>query len=151
MVMRPIWPASYSLNQSSPSRTTSESGRHPGVRPSENSVTSPLGVIRPTALTCASENHTFAVGPGTMPSGPARGGTGNSVISPEVVIRPMLLPAFSQNHSAPSAASLMPTGRLSRVGVANSAKLPSSGFIRPILEVPLSQNQRCRSGPSTMM
>jgi hypothetical protein len=47
MLIRPIWPVSYSLNQSSPSRTTSESGRQPGVRPSENSVTVPLGVMRP--------------------------------------------------------------------------------------------------------
>ena len=71
MVMRPICPASYSLNQMSPLRTTGESGRQPGVRPLENSVTSPLGVMRPTRLRCASENHRLPSGPATMPSGPA--------------------------------------------------------------------------------
>jgi len=87
-----------------------------------------------------------------MPSGPALGvGTGNSVMTPAVVMRPILLPAFSQNHSAPSAAGVIPIGRASGVGVANSTKLPSLGFIRPILDVPLSQNQRRRSGPNTMM
>ncbi len=87
-----------------------------------------------------------------MPSGPAPAvGTGNSVMAPSVVIRPIRLPAFWQNHSAPSAASVIPIGRASGVGVSNSTKLPSSGFIRPILEAPLSQNHRCRSGPSTMM
>ena len=152
MVMRPICPASYSLNQMSPSRTTGESGRQPGVRPSENSVTSPLGVMRPTRLRWASENHTLPSGPATMPSGPAPGvGTGNSVMAPDVVIRPIRLPAFSQNHSAPSAAGVIPIGRASGVGVSNSTKLPSSGFIRPILDVPLSQNHSCRSGPNTMM
>jgi hypothetical protein len=87
-----------------------------------------------------------------MPSGPAPAvGTGNSVIAPAVVMRPILLPAFSQNHSAPSAAGMIPIGRLFGVGVSNSTKLPSPGFNRPILEVPLSQNQRCPSGPYTMM
>src|SRR5262245_64783861 len=90
MLMRPIWPAWYSLNQSSPSRTTSDSGRQSGVRPRENSVTAPSGVMRPTRLTWASENHTFPSGPATMPSGPAPTvGTGNSVTAPDVVIRPI--------------------------------------------------------------
>src|SRR5262249_38057042 len=117
-------PASYSLNQSSPLRTTSDSGRQPGVSPCENSVTVPSGVILPRRLSGASENHTLPSGPATMPSGPALGvGRGNSVIAPAVVIRPMRLPAFSQNHSAPSAAGAIPIGRLFAVGVANSAKL----------------------------
>src|SRR5215813_12877630 len=152
MLMRPIWPAWYSLNQSSPSRTTSDSGRQSGVRPCENSVTAPSGVMRPTRLTCPSENHTFPSGPATMPSGPAPTvGTENSVTAPDGVIRPILLPAFSQNHNAPSAAGVMPIGRLFGVGVSNSMKLLLPGFILPILDVPLSQNQRCRSGPNTMM
>src|SRR5215475_3384203 len=152
MLMRPIWPAWYSLNQSSPSRTTSDSGRQSGVRPCENSVTAPSGVMRPTRLTCPSENHTFPSGPATLPSGPAPTvGTGNSVIAPDVVIRPILLPAFSQNHNAPSAAGVIPIGRLFGVGVSNSMKRALPGSILPILDVPLSQNQRCRSGPNTMM
>src|SRR5215475_8023330 len=152
MLMRPIWPAWYSLNQSSPSRTTNESGRQPGVRPFVNSVTAPPGVMRPMRLTWASENHTFPSGPATMPSGPAPTvGTGNSVTAPDVVIRPILLPAFSQNHNAPSAAGVIPTGRLFGVGVSNSTKRPLRGSILPILDVPFSQNQRCRSGPNTMM
>ena len=73
------------------------------------------------------------------------------MIAPDVVIRPIRLPAFSQNHSAPSAAGVMPIGRLFGVGVSNSTKLPSAGLSRPILDVPLSQNHRCRSGPNTMM
>lgn len=64
-------------------------------------------------------------------------------MAPAVVIRPILLPAFSQNHNAPSAAGVMPIGRLFGVGVSNSVKLPVSGFILPILDVLLSQNQRC--------
>ena len=144
MVIRPIWPASYSLNQSAPSRTTSESGRQPGVSPCENSVTAPAGVMRPMRLRWASENHTFPSGPATIPSGPASAvGTGNSVIAPDVAIRPILLPAFSQNHNAPSGAGVMPIGRLFGVGVSNSVKLPLFGFILPIFDVPLSQNQRC--------
>src|SRR5215510_12948372 len=87
-----------------------------------------------------------------MPSGPAPTvGTGNSVTAPDVVIRPILLPAFSQNHNAPSAAGVIPTGRLFGVGVSNSTKRPLRGSILPILDVPFSQNQRCRSGPNTMM
>jgi hypothetical protein len=87
-----------------------------------------------------------------MPSGPAPTvGTGNSVIAPDVVIRPILLPAFSQNHNAPSAAGVIPIGRLFGVGVSNSMKRALPGSILPILDVPLSQNQRCRSGPNTMM
>jgi hypothetical protein len=87
-----------------------------------------------------------------MPSGPAPAvRTGNSVMAPDVVMRPILLPAFSQNHSAPSAAGVIPIGRAFGVGVSNSTKLPSPGSIRPILDVPLSQNHRCRSGPNTMM
>src|SRR5215831_18088271 len=87
-----------------------------------------------------------------MPSGPAPTvGTGNSVTAPDVVIRPILLPAFSQNHSVPSAVGVIPIGRLFGVGVSNSMKRPLPGFILPILDVPLSQNQRCRSGPNTMM
>ena len=152
MLMQPICPASYSLNQRSPSRTTRESGRQPGVRPWENSVTAPSGVMRPMRLMWASENHTFPSGPAKMPSGPAPAvGTGNSVMAPAVVIRPIRLPAFSQNHSAPSAAGVIPIGLLLGVGVMNSAKLLSSGLSLPILEVPLWQNQRCRSGPNTMM
>jgi hypothetical protein len=42
-------------------------------------------------------------------------------------------------------------GRLFGVSVSNSMKLPLPGFILPILDVPLSQNQRCWSGPNTMM
>src|SRR6516164_3600975 len=152
MLIRPIWPAWYSLNQSSPLRTTSESGRQPGVRPFENSVTAPSGVMRPMRLTLPSENQMFPSGPATMPSGPASAvGTGNSVTAPDVVIRPTLLPAFSQNHSVPSVAGAIPIGRLFRVGVSNSMKLPLPGFILQILDVPLSQNQRCWSGPNTMM
>ena len=87
-----------------------------------------------------------------MPSGPASAvGTGNSMTAPEVVIRPILLPAFSQNHSVPSAAGAIPIGRLFGVSVSNSMKLPLPGFILPILDVPLSQNQRCWSGPNTMI
>ena len=87
-----------------------------------------------------------------MPSGPAPPvGSANSVIAPDVVIRPILLAAFSQNHNAPSAADVMPIGRLSGVGVANSVKAPLAGLSLPILDVPLSQNQRCWSGPNTMM
>src|SRR5262249_40649581 len=90
--------------------------------------------------------------PATMPSGPASAvGTGNSVTAPDVVIRPILLPAFSQNHSVPSAAGAIPIGRLFGVGVSNSMKLPFPRFILPILDVPLSQNQRCGSGPNTRM
>src|SRR5215470_1592004 len=152
MLIRPICPASYSLNHNWPPRTTNESGRQPGVSPCENSATAPPGVMRPTRLTLPSENQMFPSGPATMPSGPAPTvGTGNSVIAPDVVIRPILLPAFSQNHNAPSAAGVIPTGRLFGVGVSNSMKLPLLGFILPILDVPFSQNQRCRSGPNTMM
>src|SRR5215469_3101828 len=87
-----------------------------------------------------------------MPSGPAPTvGTGNSVTAPDVVIRPILLPAFSQNHSVPSAVGVIRIGRLYGVGVSNSMKRPLPGLILPILDVPLSQNQRCRSGPNTMM
>ena len=65
------------------------------------------------------------------------------MIAPDVAIRPILLPAFSQNHNAPSGAGVMPIGRLFGVGVSNSVKLPLFGFILPIFDVPLSQNQRC--------
>ena len=150
--MRPIWPASYSLNQMSPSRTTGDSGRQPGVRPLENSVTSPLGVMRPTWLRCASENHRLPSGPATMPSGPAPGVlSANSVIAPAVVMRPILLPAFSQNQNAPSGPGMMPIGLAFGVGVSNSVKRPLSGSSRPIFDVPLSQNHSWRSGPYTMM
>src|SRR6266436_8886895 len=152
MLIRPICPASYPLNHNSPPRTTSESGRQTGVSPCENSVTVPSGVMRATRLTWASENHTFPSGPATMPSGQAPAvGRANSVIAPDVVIRPILLPAFSQNHNAPSAPDVMPIGRLLGVGVGNSVKAQLPGFNLPILDVPLSQNQRCWSGPNTMM
>ena len=87
-----------------------------------------------------------------MPSGPAPGVvSGNSVIAPAVVMRPILLPAFSQNHSAPSGPGMMPIGLAFGVGMSNSVKVPLSGSKRPIFEVPLSQNHRCRSGPYTTM
>src|SRR6266508_1509272 len=53
----------------------------------------------------------------------------------------------------------MPSGPAPTVGTGNSVTspdvviraIPLPGFILPILDVPLSQNQRCRSGPNTMI
>ena len=102
-----------------------ESGRAPGEMPSENSVMSPFGVMRPMALTSVSENQTLPSGPRMMPSGPAFGvGSGNSAISPFSVMRPILFAAFCANQRLPSAPTVMPIGVALGSDSANSVNAP---------------------------
>jgi len=85
-------PAAYSLNHRSPSRTTIDSGRQPGLSPSENSVTTPAGVIRPDPAHMGFGEPQIPSGPDMMPSGPAPAvGSANSVIAPRGVIRAIWL------------------------------------------------------------
>ena len=68
-------------------------GQQAGLVRSENSVITPLVVIRPILLEPFSVNQRLPSGPGAMPQGMADlVGTANSVIEPPVVIRAIRLP-----------------------------------------------------------
>src|SRR5947208_10436849 len=87
---RPILLLLDSVNQTLPSGpTVIPIGPPPGVRPSENSVITPSGVIRPILLPQDSVNQRLPSGPAAMPMGlllplgqPRLGGRGKPVITP---------------------------------------------------------------------
>src|SRR5258708_38044142 len=87
-----------------------------------NSVTTPLGLMRPIRLLPFSANHRLPSGPAVMPAGLLLSvGMGNSVIAPAGVIRPMRLTPFasavvSVTHRVPSGPVVMPVGLLLTVG-----------------------------------
>jgi hypothetical protein len=68
VVIRPIRSLLLSANQIFPSGPTAMPERPPPVRPAENSVSVPAGVMRPIAD--PSTNHRFPSGPATMSVGP---------------------------------------------------------------------------------
>src|SRR5947209_16081124 len=88
-------------------------GMLPALRPVENSVIEPLGVIRPIALvvTLCSVNQRLPSGPAAMNTGERPGSVENSVIDPFGVIRPiaLVLPR-SVNQRLPSGPGARPAG-----------------------------------------
>src|SRR5208283_749320 len=118
-----------------------------------NSVTVPLGVIRPIWAAPVSVNQRLPSGPFVIPSGWLLAvGIGNSVIVPLGVIRPILLASDSVNQRLPSGPVVIPWVGLSwllAVGIGNSVIVPL-GVIRPILSPTSSANQRLPSGPAVI-
>src|SRR5208282_2945285 len=119
-----------------------------------NSVTVPLGVIRPIWAAPVSVNQRLPSGPFVIPSGWLLAvGIGNSVIVPLGVIRPILLASDSVNQRLPSGPVVIPWVGLSwllAVGIGNSVIMPA-GVMRPILLLSSSTNQRLPSGPAVML
>ena len=102
VVISPIFPPPFSVNQTTPLAATSpvELLLAVGVA---NSEIVPEVVIRPTLLLLVSPNHRLPSGPAVMPIGRAElVGMVNSFSVPEVVNRPILLPIYSVNHRLPS-------------------------------------------------
>src|SRR5208282_2827124 len=118
-----------------------------------NSVTVPLGVIRPIWAAPVSVNQRLPSGPFVIPSGWLLAvGIGNSVIVPLGVIRPILLASDSVNQRLPSGPVVIPWVGLSwllAVGIGNSVIMPA-GVMRPILLLSSSTNQRLPSGPAVI-
>src|SRR5262245_37720131 len=149
--MRPIAPGTVLLlggcvNQRLPSGpAVMRVGVVPGVMPAENSVTTPVGVIRPILF--ASVNQRLPSGPRVIPTGLLLGvmPAENSVITPAGVIRPILLVPVSVNQRLPSGPAVISAGAL-RNGSANWVTTPA-GVIRPIRSARVSVNQRLPSGP----
>lgn len=128
--MRPIWPASSSVNQILPSRPAVISA---GLPLAGNSSLTPCVVIRPMTLTagtgCAAPRkpghprvyHRFPSGPAAITPGPQEeGDRENSVSMPFTVIRPILLALVSVNQRLPSGPATIPHGELAGVGIGNS-------------------------------
>src|SRR5258708_6590286 len=121
-----------------------------------NSVTTPLGLMRPIRLVPFSANHRLPSGPAVMPAGLLLSvGIGNSVIIPASVIRPMrLVPVVSApdstNQRLLSGPLVMPCGWLLVVGIEVSVIVPSIAM-RPILLPKSSVNHSALSGPRVML
>lgn len=111
--MKPILLAANSVNQM---RSLAESAAMPAspaeLVGTENSVTTPAGVMRAILLAAVCRNQRLLSGPNVIASGDERSvGMANSVIVPEVVIRPILFACWV-NHRAPSGPLAMPRGPL---------------------------------------
>src|SRR5207253_2620637 len=140
VVMRPIWSAPASVNQSAPSGPAAMSaGAAPAVMPVPNSVSTPAAgtapprpappyaahqtppavVIRPIWSAPLSVNHKAPSGPAAMPTGPAVGPVGvpNSVRTPAVVMAPTWPELNCVNQSRPSGPAAMPSGLLPEASV----------------------------------
>jgi hypothetical protein len=123
-VIRPLLLPPRSVNQRLPSKPVvidfgslgNSKGPDANEIPSENWVTSPVGVIRPippvgmsppppaNVPPCASVNHRSPSTPTVIPPGPTplpRSDTGNSVTVPVGVMRPIRLPLNSVNQRLP--------------------------------------------------
>src|SRR5437867_10839995 len=86
-----------------------------------NSVTAPLGLIRPILFVEYSVDHRFPSGPPVISSGALPGvGLGNSVMAPNVVMCPILLAYDSANQRFPSGPAVIPNRPESAVGTVNS-------------------------------
>ena len=85
--------------------------------PAVNSVTAPLGVIRPIRSPNSSVNQRLPSGPAVIPTGllPAVMPVANSVTAPAGVIRPIRLPTCSVNQRLPSGPAVIPSGPLPAV------------------------------------
>src|SRR5690348_11080797 len=146
--MRPIADGPASVNHRLPSGPGAIASGVPPT-PSENSVISPLGLIRPIAPP-SSANHTFPSGPVAIPSGKFWLTTSpvvNSVICPVGVIRPIAGLVKSVNHKLPSGPGASWNASPPRPAE-NSLTCPPA-VTRPIaLGEPVSVNQMFRSGPS---
>src|SRR5262249_24655021 len=125
-----------------------------------NSVTTPVGGMRPSFRVPNWVNQRLPSGPAAMTKGPpgvggsrvvvgGPEGVGESVTTPVRVMRPILPATTSANHRLPSGPTVMPSGPLAAVGTANSVTKPV-GVMRPILPPHTSVNQRLPSGPTTM-
>src|SRR5437870_3518512 len=86
---------------------------------SENSVTTPVGVMRPMPL--ASVNQMFPSAPAVIVKAPAEGvESGNSVMTPAGVMRPIWSALDSVNQRLPSGPTVIPAGPALGVGSGNS-------------------------------
>src|SRR5262249_1957962 len=116
-----------------------------------NSVTLPVGVIRPmemlvvgrplgARIACCSMNHRLPSGPPVIPPGPdIVPGNWNSVNTPAGVMRPILLASKrpSVNHRFPSGPVVIPRGALLGVGIRYSV-MPTASRHRS------SKGSRCK-------
>ena len=93
--------------------------RRTGCDPGANSVTAPVGVIRPIRLPVDSVNHRFPSGPAAIMLRPAPAvmPIENSVTTPAGVMRPIRFPVDSVNHILPSG----PAGDAERRGPCGDA------------------------------
>src|SRR6516165_10680873 len=130
VVMRPIWPAVFSVNHRLPSG--------PAVIPKGpllavgmgNSVMVPLVVMRPIWPMFWSVNHRWPSGPAVIPTGPlfcvllpCPELTLNSVMVPLVVMRPIWPVSPSVNQRLPSGPDVMKKGVL---GTGNVVTVPAA-------------------------
>src|SRR5205823_3889108 len=116
-----------------------------------NSVTTPLGVIRPILFTVYSVNQRLPSGPDAMSPDELPLGMRNSVTTPLGVMRPILFGPLlsSANQTLPSGPAVISLGLLLGVGTGKDLTEPLV-VIRPILFALNSVNQRLPSGPDVI-
>ena len=93
-----------------------------GAMPTENSVITPAGVIRPIRSGNCSVNQRLPSGPAVISAGwpPGVMPAENSVITPAGVIRPIRPARDSVNQRLPSGPRVIPKGLLLAAGIGNS-------------------------------
>src|SRR5215210_9301651 len=125
-------------------------GALPGVMPVENSVTTPLVVIRPTRSAPGSVNHRPSE-PFVIPLGPAASARPslNSVMLPSGVMRPIRFAAGSTYQRLPSEPTAMSFGSPA-VGTGYSVTSPAFVTLAMAPSLPAIATQRLPSGPVTM-
>src|ERR1700687_3074117 len=158
VVMRPIFIAEDSANQSAPSGPTTMLVTPAAGVGTGNSAISPAVVNRPILFSAGSVNQRAPSGPAVIaprrlkPATTGWEGKGNSVSDPEVVIRPIRgYGPSSGNQSALSEPVARPgwLSKMSTCGSGNSAMVPPV-VMRPMLCALASMNQRAPSGPLAM-
>jgi hypothetical protein len=151
VVIRPIFPASDSVNQSTPSGPFAiPVGPAPSLSPSVNSVMLPSGVTRPIRLVALSTYQRLLSGPTAMSSGSPALRVSNSVTSPDLVTRAIApLPPAMATHRLPSRPVTIPLGLPVGKPAVNSV-ITAPGVMRPTALFVYSVNQRLPSGPGAM-
>ena len=150
--MRPILPASASVNQSAPSGpfVMPLGPLASDVRPAVNSVMLPLGVMRPIRFAAGSTYQRLLSGPTAISFGSPGVVTGYSVTSPDFVtfaIAPS--PPAIATHRFPSGPLTMPRG-LPVGKPAENSVITAPGVTRPTALFESSVNQRFPSGPGAI-
>src|SRR5437660_1682272 len=110
-----------------------------------NSVTTPLGVIRPILFTVYSVNQRLPSGPDAMSPDELPLGMRNSVTTPLGVSRPIVLALSSVNQRVPSGSEVIARALPSRWGSGNSWILSASAKTGGTQIKPLKVSKASRS------